>query len=121
MGGPSAMVFSAGARQQALDRLNGPDEDPNSVFTRILLPKLAVADLELDPEVEARTLIGAAVRKELRQRSGPVDAESIEADRVARLELDALAESDRERALAAAESLLTWLDRRAEERAAGDG
>lgn len=41
------VVFSAGARQQALDRLSGPDPDPNSVFTRILLPKLKEPDLEL--------------------------------------------------------------------------
>jgi hypothetical protein len=41
------VVFSAGARQQALDRLSGPDPDPNSVFTRILLPKLKEPKLEL--------------------------------------------------------------------------
>lgn len=41
------VVFSAGARQQALDRLGGTDEDPNSVFTRTLLPKLTQPGLEL--------------------------------------------------------------------------
>ncbi|PUB18618.1 caspase family protein [Yoonia sediminilitoris] len=41
------VVFSAGAQQQALDRLNGPDSDPNSVFTRTLLPRLTQPNLEL--------------------------------------------------------------------------
>ncbi|MEO0912107.1 MAG: caspase family protein [Pseudomonadota bacterium] len=41
------MVFSAGAGQQALDRLAGQDDDPNSVFTRLLLPKLQQSSLEL--------------------------------------------------------------------------
>ncbi len=41
------MVFSAGAGQQALDRLKGPDTNPNSVFTRTLLPKLSKGGLEL--------------------------------------------------------------------------
>lgn len=55
------VVFSAGARQQALDRLSGPDPDPNSVFTRILLPKLKEPNLELrqlvsDVRVEVRDL-----------------------------------------------------------------
>lgn len=55
------VIFSAGARQQALDRLNGVDPDPNSVFTRILLPKLRQPNLELrqlvaDVRVEVRDL-----------------------------------------------------------------
>lgn len=41
------VVFSAGAGQQALDRLKGPDSNPNSVFTRTLLPKLSAGGLEL--------------------------------------------------------------------------
>ena len=41
------VVFSAGAGQQALDRLEGDDADPNSVFTRTLLPKLSEQGLEL--------------------------------------------------------------------------
>lgn len=41
------VVFSAGTRQRALDRLSGPDPDPNSVFTRTLLPKLKEPGLEL--------------------------------------------------------------------------
>lgn len=55
------VVFSAGARQQALDRLSDNDPNPNSVFTRILLPKLRQPGLELrqliaDVRVEVRDL-----------------------------------------------------------------
>ena len=41
------VVFSAGANQQALDRLVGDDNNANSVFTRLLLPKLREPGLEL--------------------------------------------------------------------------
>lgn len=34
------LMFSAGAGQTALDRLSGEDGNPNSVFTRVLLPRL---------------------------------------------------------------------------------
>lgn len=53
------VLFSAGAQQQALDRLNGPDEDPNSVFTRALLPRLK------EPGLELRQLV-SEVRLEVR-------------------------------------------------------
>ena len=53
------VVFSAGAGQLALDRLSDDDADPNSVFTRVLLPKLAEPDLEL------RDLVGS-MRREVR-------------------------------------------------------
>ena len=52
----SFILFSAGAGQTALDRLGGTDHDPNSVFTRALLPLLARGDLTL-PEL-ARLLRG---------------------------------------------------------------
>ncbi|CAN0591818.1 unnamed protein product, partial [Ectocarpus sp. 12 AP-2014] len=41
------VMFSAGAGQQALDRLSDADENANSVFTRALLPKLEQDGLEL--------------------------------------------------------------------------
>ena len=41
------VVYSAGAGQQALDSLAGDDPDANSVFTRLLLPKLSAPGLEL--------------------------------------------------------------------------
>jgi len=83
---------------------------------REVLERAAVADLNLVPDVEARTLIGAAVRRELKQRSQLVDSASIEEDRAARLAEMELNDVDRDRALAAAESLLGWLHRRTEER-----
>ena len=52
----SFILFSAGAGQTALDRLGGADSDPNSVFTRALLPLLSRGDLTL-PEL-ARLLRG---------------------------------------------------------------
>lgn len=52
----SFILFSAGAGQSALDNLGGADANPNSVFTRSLLPLLARNDLTL-PEL-ARLLRG---------------------------------------------------------------
>jgi hypothetical protein len=43
----------------------------------------------------------------------------MEEDRTARLDIDALNDTDRARAMAAAESLLGWLDRRSTERNGG--
>ena len=36
----TVVVYAAGANEEALERLNPSDENPNSVFTRTLLPKL---------------------------------------------------------------------------------
>ncbi len=41
------VIFSAGAGQTALDRLSDTEDDPNSVFTRALLPRLSEPGLEL--------------------------------------------------------------------------
>ncbi len=41
------IMFSAGAGQQALDRLSDSDENPNSVFTRTLLPLMREPGLEI--------------------------------------------------------------------------
>ena len=86
---------------------------------REVLERAAVADLNLVPDVEARTLIGAATRRELRLRARRTDTAAIEEDRAARLDVDALNDGDRARAQAAAESLLGWLHRRSEEGDAG--
>ncbi len=106
-----ALAESGGDFPAALD-LVAPD-------AREVLERAAVADLTLAPDVEARTLIGAAVRRELRLRSALTDREAIDDDRRARLDVEAMAEPDRERAQAAAESLLGWLNRRSEERRGG--
>jgi len=41
------ILFSAGTGQAALDRLSDDDPDPNSVFTRALLPRLAEPGLDI--------------------------------------------------------------------------
>ncbi len=87
---------------------------------RDVLERAALADLDLDATVEARSLIGAATKRELRHRTSMIDPASLEEDRAAKLDLMALDESDPVRALAAAESLLGWLHRRTEERSSGD-
>jgi hypothetical protein len=40
-------LYSAGRGEAALDRLSDDDRNPNSVFTRVLLPALARSDLDL--------------------------------------------------------------------------
>lgn len=87
---------------------------------REVLERAAVADLDLDATVEARELIKAAVRRELSERNRLIDPVELEQNRVARLEVENLMNSDAERSLAAAESLLGWLHRRTEERTDGN-
>ncbi|WP_052261702.1 caspase family protein [Leisingera sp. ANG-M1] len=50
------VIFSAGAGQLALDRLNEDDTAENSVFTRALLPRLSEPGLELRPLVSGLRL-----------------------------------------------------------------
>jgi caspase domain-containing protein len=52
------VMYSAGAGEQALDRLSGADLNPNSVYTRTLLPILAMPGLSLQD-------IAARVREEV--------------------------------------------------------
>lgn len=107
----AALAEAGGDLERALS-LAAPD-------SREVLERAAVADLNLAPDVEARTLIGAAVRRELKARSRLTDTATIEEDRAARLDIHALSDTDQTRALAAAESLLAWLQRRSEERNGG--
>ena len=53
------VLYSAGANQIALDRLSNFDENPNSVFTRVLLPYLSKAHLEISD-------LAKQVRREVR-------------------------------------------------------
>jgi len=46
------VVFSAGAKQEAIDRLSDDDENPNSVFTRVFQKQLATPGLALDQMVK---------------------------------------------------------------------
>ena len=86
-----------------------------------MLERAAVADLNLVADVEARNLIRAACRRELQHRNKVIDPEAMAEDRQAKIDIEALESTDKERALAAAESLLGWLDRRTGERTDGDG
>ena len=85
-----------------------------------VLERAAVADLNLVADVEARNLIRAACRRELQHRNKVIDPEAMAEDRQAKIDIEALENTDKERALAAAESLLGWLDRRTGERTDGD-
>jgi len=61
----SFIMFAAGAREMALDRLSDTDSDPNSIYTRKLLPLLKQPGLRL-PDVAQR------VRGEVRQLANTV-------------------------------------------------
>lgn len=54
------ILYSAGAGQFALDRLNDQDTNPNSVFTRVLLPMLGEQGLTVTALAEK---VGGAVRQ----------------------------------------------------------
>jgi DNA primase len=81
---------------------------------REVLARAAVADLDVDAAVEARNLIGAAVRRELRQSPRTGAPESVRDDAEARMRLEEL--STPISAAPAAEWLLGWLHRRMEQR-----
>jgi DNA primase len=88
--------------------------DPDA---RDVLERAAVADLDVDPESEARNLIAAAVRRELAAPAGASDPERIRGDAEARLQLEELAQP-----IASGSApgwLLGWLHRRMEQRTAG--
>lgn len=87
------------------------DADPAA---REVLERAAVADLDVDPFVEARNLIAAAVRRELQLGSRTGDPEAIRDDAEARVQLEELMQPIP--AASAAEWLLGWLHRRMEQR-----
>jgi DNA primase len=101
-----AIAAGQGDRVAALEAA-----DPD---VREVLERAAVADLDVDPEVEARNLIQAAVRRTLNRRRGTADVDAIREDREARLRLEEL--DSQASGPAAAEWLLGWLHRRMEER-----
>ena len=75
---------------------------------REALERAAVADVDVKPVQEAINLVGAAVRRELAQRTRLTDPIAIQADRAARLRLEDLA-NPRTADDAAAE-LLAWVE-----------
>lgn len=89
---------------------------------REVLERAAVADLDVDPEAEARNLIGATVRRELARRARlgatALTPDSIREDREARVQLENLA--DVHTGSVAAEWLLGWIDRRTQESSAAE-
>jgi DNA primase len=87
--------------------------DPDA---RDVLERAAVADLDVDPEVEARNLIAAAVRRELAVPTAAGDPVRIRDDAEARLQLEDLGQPIA--AGSPAGWLLGWLHRRMEQRAA---
>jgi len=86
-----------------------------------VLERAVVADFNRVADEEARVLIKAAWRREMQHRNRITDPAIMAEDRQAKTDVLALDDTDRARALAAAESLLGWLDRRSEERTDGDG
>lgn len=120
-------LFDDDANRMAFLALAEVDGELNAALevappdSREVLERAAVADLQIDPLIEAKTLIAAAVRREVRNRTGLTDPDSIEEDRQARLDVQALNEADQDRALMAAESLLGWLNRRTEDHTGRDG
>lgn len=66
------VIFSAGAGQMALDRLSDEESEPNSVFTRALLPRLS------EPGLELRSMV-ADLRREVRDLSRTVQHTQIPA------------------------------------------
>jgi DNA primase len=79
---------------------------------REVIERAAVVDVEADAELEARNLIGAAVRRALATGLRSAQPERVQSDREARLQLEDL--QTVESAQAASEWLLTWLIERKE-------
>jgi DNA primase len=88
--------------------------DPDA---RDVLERAAVVDVQVHPELEARNLIGAAIRRELAAGGVSADPDHIRADAEARVRMEDLRDDDR--ALSAAGWLLGWLERRRKEHDGG--
>lgn len=72
-----------------------------------VIERAAVYSAEADPFVEARSLIGAAVRRELPRRRGDDNVDSAQLQRTIRIALDDLAKPDKSTTVAV--QLLQWL------------
>ena len=112
-------LFADPAMRRAFCALVDADGDLNTALqsvaddARDVLEGAAVVDLDVDATAEARVLIAAAVRRELRRVVAGADAERIAMDAQARLRVEDL--QDELQAEDAAEWLLGWLlDRTAE-------
>lgn len=94
-----ALAESEGNVHQALTHVSPDAAD--------IIERASVYSLEADPQVEARALIGAAVRRELQRQKNVVDVEAIQEQRHVRIALENL--SKPEAASGAAVQLLQWL------------
>ena len=116
-------LFRDDAHRRAFLALAAADGDLTTALdaadpdAREVLERAAVADLDVEPEVEARNLIAAAVRRELAVPGSAGDPARIRDDAEARLQLEELAQPIA--AGSAAGWLLGWLHRRMEQRTAG--
>jgi len=100
----SALVESDGDFEIAIDRLEGQARD--------VVERAAIVDVVVDAAMEARVLIAAAVRRELRRVIPGAGSERIASDAQARLLVEDL--QDPHRAEDASEWLLGWLIEREE-------
>ena len=107
-------LFSDETYRRAFVALKTSEGDLNHALSiadpeaREALERAAVADVDVKPVQEAINLVGAAVRRELAQRTRLTDSNAIQADRAARLRLEDLA--DPRTADDAAAELLAWLE-----------
>ena len=64
------VLYSAGAGQEALDRLGAQDADPNGLFTRVLIKEIKKPGRAGQPAAQERLIPGRAARQEREPRSG---------------------------------------------------
>ena len=111
-------LFSDTANRQAFDSLVESDGDLEIALGRLdgqardVVERAAIVDVVVDAPMEARVLIAAAVRRELRRVIPGADSERIASDAQARRLVEDL--QDPHRAEDAAEWLLGWLIEREE-------
>ncbi|MEN9793099.1 MAG: primase [Actinomycetota bacterium] len=108
-----AQLFPDGPQREAFSALAAAEGDVHTALAmsgdeaRDIIERAAVYDSEADPFVEARSLIAAAVRRELQVRRPGEDMERVRRDREVRLALEQLSRPDE--AVGAAVVLLGWL------------
>ena len=106
-------LFVDGPMREAFRALADHDGDVHEAIAACtseaaaLIERASVHDTDADPTIESRTLIAAAVRRELPRRAGAVDHETLQEQRRVRLALDELSKPDR--AEDASVMLLQWL------------
>jgi hypothetical protein len=106
-------LFPDGPQREAFAALAAAEGDVHSALrvadeeAVAIIERAAVYDSEADPFVEARSLIAAAVRREMQVRRPGSDMERVRRDREVRLALEQLSRPDG--AVAAAVELLGWL------------